>query len=94
MDDDPAGWNISTHALREEGDVSQPSAGSQRILKFLPTPSARRATKPRQRGKLAGEISTHALREEGDILNQIFDVWCEISTHALREEGDLDIYRP
>src|SRR5699024_8303625 len=34
--------------------------------KFLPTPSARRATKIRLYEKCRTEISTHALREEGD----------------------------
>ena len=33
---------------------------------FLSTPSARRATGPRERGAVAGAISIHALREEGD----------------------------
>ena len=33
---------------------------------FLPTPSARRATRKRRLGRIPGPISTHALREEGD----------------------------
>ena len=36
-------YKISIHALREEGDVFA-NLGEQAILKFLSTPSARRAT--------------------------------------------------
>ena len=36
------------------------------ITVFLSTPSARRATRRRQRGHTHAEISIHALREEGD----------------------------
>ncbi len=57
-------------------------------LRFLSTPSARRATGDFQRLRMFGAISIHALREEGDI----FLVHCSrdtaISIHALREEGD------
>ena len=35
--------SISTHALREEGDLNMLSAGSANFI-FLPTPSVRRAT--------------------------------------------------
>ena len=63
--------------------------------KFLPTPSARRATPGLRSWKLHADISTHALREEGD---QIFAVETgailRISTHALREEGDLIFVYP
>ena len=34
---------------------------------FLSTPSARRATRPLEFGKVDNEISIHALREEGDL---------------------------
>ena len=34
--------------------------------KFLPTPSARRATAPGKGHHRRSDISTHALREEGD----------------------------
>ena len=56
---------ISIHALREEGDTESVDATVEAI-KFLSTPSARRATSdPAARG--AGlAISIHALREEGD----------------------------
>ena len=36
-------FNISIHALREEGDVKAKDSGNT-ILQFLSTPSARRAT--------------------------------------------------
>ena len=43
-------YNISIHALREEGDVSIcPPASS--IIRFLSTPSARRATVGESRNK-------------------------------------------
>ena len=58
--------------------------------KFLPTPSARRATR-RQFLRAARElISTHALREEGDLHPpRPHRRPAHISTHALREEGDM-----
>ena len=59
------------------------------IPSFLPTPSARRATRCAFRGLLRQLISTHALREEGDDNHHIDAVrYATISTHALREEGD------
>ena len=60
------GDDISTHALREEGD-SMARPRLDRKLKFLPTPSARRATWPGGQHGHQGHISTHALREEGDL---------------------------
>ena len=57
---------ISIHALREEGDL--PVKPKRRgDVKFLSTPSARRATKliPTYSPDIA--ISIHALREEGDV---------------------------
>ena len=63
--------------------------GLTRYVKFLSTPSARRAT---PRGKQATEstaISIHALREEGDLaLHDALHDIAIISIHALREEGD------
>ena len=64
-----------------------PSGSS--LKKFLPTPSARRATLPPPGRSPPAAISTHALREEGDtILNGKRSPTGAISTHALREEGD------
>ncbi len=58
-------------------------------MRFLSTPSARRATtrdghpvNPKSR------ISIHALRKEGDIVAFTIDDLVEISIHALRKEGD------
>ena len=66
----------------------------RRAARFLPTPSARRATH-RYRVAVLGYplISTHALREEGDPLT-CFPArsTVPISTHALREEGDSARY--
>ena len=60
-----AGWLISIHALREEGDyLSQYYRAKER--QFLSTPSARRATRHGALGQPRDEISIHALREEGD----------------------------
>ena len=63
-------------------------------MKFLPTPSARRATRGLSFFGDSNSISTHALREEGDqarghAVGKFF-----ISTHALREEGDCSSKRP
>ena len=56
---------ISTHALREEGDFPIPKSTSK-AKRFLPTPSARRATTAQAALRATLIISTHALREEGD----------------------------
>ena len=58
--------------------------------KFLPTPSAWRATVycPLPICKFT-RISTHALRMEGDVMRgEVKDQFGLISTHALRMEGD------
>ena len=62
---------ISTHALREEGDCISRNKEEQHG-KFLPTPSARRATDRFQNADGSPMISTHALREEGDIVCPFF----------------------
>ena len=56
---------ISIHALREEGDINYVSQTGARI-KFLSTPSARRATEVTESAKVDEQISIHTLREEGD----------------------------
>ena len=83
---------ISIHALREEGDALNYQR-SRAPGVFLSTPSARRATDPKQLTVTFIDISIHALREEGDALGavRIFIVVL-ISIHALREEGDLVRY--
>ena len=40
------------------------------VVKFLPTPSTRRATQSIQGSQTAQSISTHALHEEGDLLHE------------------------
>ena len=64
-------WNISIHALREEGDLG---AQVRRVVEraFLSTPSARRATRDHVQRPLTTEISIHALREEGDLMSVSF----------------------
>ena len=78
---------ISIHALREEGDMWTSAAGYMR-LRFLSTPSARRATYCGQPLREIGRISIHALREEGDQAGGRPISGADISIHALREEGD------
>ena len=56
---------ISIHALREEGDVKL-RTGLEGMVKFLSTPSARRATGVCVMNYREFLISIHALREEGD----------------------------
>ena len=57
-------------------------------IKFLSTPSARRATFRRPERGCSCAISIHALREEG-VLFEVGVVFGDfISIHALREEGD------
>ena len=86
------GQPISIHALREEGDAAFFSASSFSI-KFLSTPSARRATCQVFWLSLELEISIHALREEGDVvIPDPAPVPAKISIHALREEGDGAVF--
>ena len=56
---------ISIHALREEGDRTG-LPGPSFLLRFLSTPSARRATGRAGQCPDGADISIHALREEGD----------------------------
>ena len=56
---------ISIHALCEEGDIAQ-EVTSVYNIKFLSTPSARRATSGFNTFLRAICISIHALCEEGD----------------------------
>ena len=57
-------------------------------MKFLSTPSARRATYLFDGHFLGLVISIHALREEGDQWMFAQSSVMVISIHALREEGD------
>ena len=58
-------YEISIHALREEGDLSN-NKDSFCYKQFLSTPSARRATVTIDGAAEIQSISIHALREEGD----------------------------
>ena len=61
-----------------------------RMMSFLSTPSARRATISAPPHSTSSGISIHALREEGDHWQTSSDLLRqEISIHALREEGDI-----
>ena len=63
------GTKISIHALREEGD-SVASTMCFTSVRFLSTPSARRATGEALNFTRSSVISIHALREEGDSKNR------------------------
>ena len=84
----PDAERISTHALREEGDLFLPQQHpyligiSTHALREEGDCTTSKFTLSRLR------ISTHALREEGDVQAQEAGIILRISTHALREEGD------
>ena len=59
------------------------------MMRFLSTPSARRATHIIQIVDMLDIISIHALREEGDRFGLCAALPVHISIHALREEGDV-----
>ena len=63
-------------------------------LKFLSTPSARRATRDVRGVADLQQISIHALCEEGDGDRFLLRHIAGISIHALCEEGDLMVQRP
>ena len=79
---------ISTHALREEGD-RQPGGTTCCGIRFLPTPSARRATLAMEAGfpRHEGFLPTPSARRATRWGYMVYDME-QISTHALREEGD------
>ena len=84
----PRAVSISIHALREEGD-NLIAVQQFKLLLFLSTPSARRATIISRRPPVCKDISIHALREEGDFVSESWlSAHYAISIHALREEGD------
>ena len=72
------------------GGRRSPAQRAARLVQFLSTPSARRATLSGYTLQTSRTISIHALREEGDRRCQGRRGWhSPISIHALREEGDL-----
>ena len=90
----PGGYLITIYIFRNfyprppRGGRHLPPKYQAQAVKFLSTPSARRATGGVVDGVGPGGISIHALREEGDLIDR--RVWGagKISIHALREEGD------
>ena len=91
--------SISIHALREEGD-RYGSSFKPAFVRFLSTPSARRATTEVGVHALAKGISIHALREEGDTPDAAFrsPVPVFLSTPSARRatlrSGAQLIYQP
>ena len=86
----PAGgsWQISIHALREEGDSAR-TLPRRWGTNFYPRPP--RGGRPPRCGSrpYCPRISIHALREEGDLGDRRGSPGpAQISIHALREEGD------
>ena len=85
---DRLGFTISIHALREEGDTKTVSRNVT-ALRFLSTPSARRATSSLATTvKIELFLSTPSARRATD-LGLVEEQLRGISIHALREEGDL-----
>ena len=84
----PQLYPISIHALREEGDSGRTFFRLHR-LRFLSTPSARRATYSRS-GPTSGRefLSTPSARRATGADQRHQRQHC-ISIHALREEGDI-----
>ena len=84
----PPGVQISTHALREEGDAATVSITMPKAH-FYPRPP--RGGRPYNWSVGVSDylISPPALREEGDLRLQDVPELYAISTHALREEGDV-----
>ena len=83
------GAGISIHALREEGDLPGLKLGGLE-LKFLSTPSARRATAAAApRSATAADFYPRPPRGGRLALLFLMALWFKISIHALREEGDL-----
>ena len=85
--DDSLHLAISTHALREEGDLGQ---AVQLLFQLRISTHALREEGDQIVAELnhKDNISTHALREEGDPFQLALPIPLLISTHALREEGD------
>ena len=84
---------VSIHALREEGDVTSLKTQALRV-RFLSTPSARRATKMVKIFKPYGDVSIHALREEGDPSGSPKQLhsWAFLSTPSARRATFEDFF--
>ena len=85
----PHPGNISIHALREEGDLTQLLFDFIGHRNFYPRPPRGGRLSRQTASFLAGTfLSTpSARRATGE--NDRFCLYCGISIHALREEGDL-----
>ena len=82
------GVNISIHALREEGDNAR-YYKSKEYIKFLSTPSARRATRQEEICRLISQdFYPRPPRGGRRQMPVVVVVLMRISIHALREEGD------
>ena len=88
-----AGWRclctISIHALREEGDAIK-AAYPDAFVRFLSTPSARRATDCGyiENTDAVKFLSTPSARRATSMGGVSISIYPQISIHALREEGD------
>ena len=80
-------YNISIHALREEGDQILLQFGMRKPYFYPRPPRGGRLDREKPRVEIE-IISIHALREEGDTRRPRSNPQCGISIHALREEGD------
>ena len=82
-------FDISIHALREEGDSKLEPISSLFSYFYPRPPRGGRLLAIREIGSRTS-ISIHALREEGDLGFILLSVGVrKISIHALREEGDI-----
>ena len=84
--------SISTHALREEGDANALHY-HMGVNQFLPTPSARRATRQAGRGSRPA-CHFYPRPPRGGRRDPLTtpEQRRRISTHALREEGDARLH--
>ena len=82
------GQDISTHALREEGDVIDFDIPGD-DGKFLPTPSARRATSGAFHHQEHRRFLPTPSARRATHFPPLRYIIGNISTHALREEGDV-----
>ena len=80
---------ISIHALREEGDLEQRDDAADDVMRFLSTPSARRATRVSRRSPRR-LFDFYPRPPRGGRLGHFGFLlfFFGISIHALREEGD------
>ena len=83
---------ISIHALREEGDRPVVEVVFD-LIRFLSTPSARRATRTRNctLPKRKQFLSTPSARRATKFATKSIRI-PKISIHALREEGDIKLH--